>query len=62
MLTSNARLHEVLRSKYVSTDAHSVSIIYSDKKSAHACHLPVPVNQEILSYKDTKKRGITGEI
>jgi len=32
MLTSNARLHEVLRSKYVSTDAHSVSIIYSDKK------------------------------
>ena len=41
-----------------------MSIIYSDKKVLMLVvfHLSVPVNKEILSYEDTKNRGITGDL
>lgn len=60
MLTSNARLNQVLRSKYVSTDAHSVSTIYSDKK---VLVLVIFLYQRIrkFSVMETQRTGVSLE-
>jgi hypothetical protein len=43
-------------------DVHSVSTKYSEQECAHAGHLSLPVNKEILSYEDTQNRGVTGNL
>jgi hypothetical protein len=41
---------------------HSVSTRYSEQECVHARHLSLPVNKEILSFEDTKNRGVTGNL
>jgi hypothetical protein len=35
---------------------------HSEQENAHARHILLPVNKDILRYEDTQNRGVTGSL
>jgi hypothetical protein len=46
----------------VCTNIRSVLITCTERERTHAVHLCLPVNKELLCYKDTQKMGVTGNV